>query len=63
MEQVHQLVIQFQALEQDLKDTFEEIERNHQNELKKMQQQLNQAKGIEHQEENTNQYYKIIFRT
>lgn len=54
LQQVHQLVLQFQALERDLKDTFEEIETNHQNELKKLQQQLNQAKGIEQSEENTN---------
>ena len=36
------------------------MERNHQNEIKKLQQQLNQAKGIEASEENANPMFGAL---
>ena len=44
-------------MEDSLRDTFEDIERNHQNEVKRLQQQINQMKGIEEEQMSENGLY------
>ena len=58
--QIHSLVISFQALEKDLRDTFLEIQREHDAEKKELQKQINQLKGIEEAETNQNALYGAV---
>jgi len=45
LQQVHHMVLQFQALENDLRGTFEKIERNHAAELQQLRNEIRQLKG------------------
>ena len=40
LQEIRNLIFQFQTLENELRDTFEQIETNHQNEIKRIKQQM-----------------------
>ena len=57
LQQIHQLVLQFQALENDLKDTFEAIESQHNSEIRALRKEINHLKGIEEDELTENAFF------
>jgi len=60
LQQMHNMVLQFQALESELRDSFADMEASHQAEIRQYQNHINQLKGgsaADAEQMNSNQFF------